>query len=89
MAIQRVWRRGKELQVRFPYAPDNRNFLKSVIGERAKLAWNKKEGRWEMAARHFRKVVAVLATRGPVHVEYWIRVGARRLQTVIDKKLSI
>jgi hypothetical protein len=51
------------VRISMPYAPNNRAWLKEVLGERIRPEWDKKGKRWWVARNHFGAVVEALAQR--------------------------
>lgn len=59
-----VWRPVEgRLVIKMPFADDNRQWLKNVLGSRIRPEWNGETKRWEIARAHFGPVIEALANR--------------------------
>lgn len=59
-----VWRPVEgRVQIRMPYAKNNRAWLKETLGERIRPEWDKPSQCWLVARNHFGAVVEAMAER--------------------------
>lgn len=89
MGQYRVWRPVEgRVQIKMPYAKDNRAWLKDTLGQRIRPEWDKSNRCWWVARNHFGAVVEALADRlGRIDIYIDFR-GVERCDTRCKKARS-